>query len=74
MNVERHFDLVNVWGLSRRLNLPVAWLRNEAIEGRIPALRVGRHLRFNVIAVERALAARAAQRQQGPGDGEGQQP
>jgi len=47
--------LVNLYGLSNRLNLPIVWLKAEAEEGRIPCLRVGRKLLFNPAAVEQAL-------------------
>jgi hypothetical protein len=43
---------VNLTGLSARLRLPREWLRQEALAGRIPCLRVGRRLLFNVEAVD----------------------
>lgn len=46
--------------LARALALPPTWLRREAEAGRIPALRAGRRLLFNRVAVETALANRAA--------------
>lgn len=52
--------LVSVRGLANRLKLPAAWLKAEAQAGRIPSLRVGRRLLFNLEAVERALLERAA--------------
>jgi hypothetical protein len=52
--------LLNLYGLSRELNLPVKWLKAEALAGRIPCLQIGRHLRFNKKAVENALAERAS--------------
>ena len=52
--------LTNLAGLARRLNLPKSWLENEAREGRIPCLVVGRRRLFNPEAVERTLAERAA--------------
>ena len=39
----------------------MAWLRQEAEAGRIPALRVGRRLLFNAEAVARILMERAAE-------------
>ena len=48
--------------LARRLRpygLSMAWLRAEAEAGRIPSLRAGRRLMFNVAAVEQALLERA---------------
>lgn len=55
--------LTNVHGLATRLRLPVLWLKGEAASGRIPSLRVGRRLLFNVDAVREALAERAANRE-----------
>jgi len=52
--------LTNLTGLAAVLRLPRGWLATEADAGRIPCLRVGRRLRFNVEAVRRALAERAA--------------
>jgi hypothetical protein len=51
--------LLRLSGLATRLNLPAYWLNAEAKAGRLPCLRVGRHMLFNGDAVERALAARA---------------
>jgi hypothetical protein len=45
--------------LAARLRLPADWLRDEALAGRIPCLRIGRKLLFSPDAVERALAERA---------------
>ena len=53
-------ELTNLIGLSRRLRLPTAWLKAEAMDGRIPCLRVGRRLLFNTRAVEQVLVERAA--------------
>jgi len=44
--------------LSHELNLPSAWLRAEAVAGRIPSLKVGRRLLFDPEQVARALSAR----------------
>ena len=52
--------LINLIRLARELNVPVAWLKSEALAGRIPCLRIGRRLRFNKEAVESTLAKRAS--------------
>lgn len=52
--------LLTLHDLAEILHLPAVWLKDEALAGRIPALRVGRRLRFNAGAVEQALAERAA--------------
>jgi len=51
--------LLNLFGLARELHLPVNWLKTEALAGRIPCLKIGRHLRFNKRAVENSLTERA---------------
>ncbi len=55
----KHESPVGIADLSAILKLPVRWLKAEALQGRIPHLRVGRRLLFDVQAVQRALAARA---------------
>jgi hypothetical protein len=52
--------LLNLGQLALALQLPLYWLEAEATAGRIPCLRIGRCLRFNVGAVEQALAERAS--------------
>jgi hypothetical protein len=54
-------DLLTLPRLALHLCLPRDWLRAEAMAGRLPCLRVGRKLLFNVSAVEQILADRAAQ-------------
>lgn len=46
--------------VARRVGVPVAWLKREAREGRIPFLKAGRGRLFNERAVCAALAQRAA--------------
>lgn len=41
-----------------RTNLPATWLRREAEAGRIPCLRIGRRLMFDLAAVLKALTDR----------------
>lgn len=52
--------LATLYVLSRHLRLPCSWLHDEAKAGRIPSLRVGRKWLFNLAAVARVLAERAA--------------
>jgi len=54
-------NLLNLYGLSRELNLPVKWLKAKAIEGQIPCLRIGRRFRFNREAVEAAILDMASE-------------
>ncbi len=42
-----------------RLGVPAAWLRAEARAGRVPHLRIGRRMLFNLAAVESVLLDRA---------------
>lgn len=60
-------SLTNMHGLARRFGLPASWFREEAEAGRLPCLKVGRRLFFNLVAVEQALAERAASGRAGPG-------
>ena len=46
-------DLVGVAALARRLKIPAAWLKAETAAGRIPHLKAGRRLLFNLDAVKR---------------------
>lgn len=55
-----HDELTNLIGLSVRLRLPSEWLAGEDRAGRIPYLQVGRQRLFNVGAVRKAIATRAA--------------
>lgn len=52
--------LTNLAGLARELRLPAAWLRQQADEGTIPSITIGRKRRFNPAAVAGVLAERAA--------------
>lgn len=59
---DTHSQLVNLRELARhfrRFGLTSQWLRKEAEAGRIPSMRAGRRLLFNVAAVEGALGRRA---------------
>ena len=62
MSLEHHPDrqYIHLTRLSRLLGLPAAWLKSEAEAGRLPHLRIGERLRFNVRDVERTLAERAS--------------
>ena len=56
--------------LARRLGLPAAWLKAEALAGRIPSLKAGRRMMFEPDAVERALRQRAVQHEHDTKGGE----
>jgi len=50
---------ISLQELSRRLGLPVAWLRAEAKARRIPSLRTARRLMFKIAEVESAIATQS---------------
>jgi hypothetical protein len=47
--------LVDVAALAAALNYPKSWLMSQARQGRIPSVRQGKYVRFNIAAVEAAL-------------------
>ena len=53
-------SLASIHRVSRELGLPRDWLASEADAGRLPCLRVRRRRLFNIEAVRRVLAERAA--------------
>lgn len=55
-------QFVSITEASRRFGVPITWLKAEVEAGRIPSLRVGRRLLFNLESVEQALLDRAQQR------------
>ena len=52
-------ELCNLLEMARLLNIPASWLKNEALAGRIPCLKIGRRLLFNPAAARSALAQQA---------------
>jgi excisionase family DNA binding protein len=57
---DRETSFVPVQNAAARLGLPVSWLKAEADARRIPHVRIGRRILFNVEAVEQALLSRAS--------------
>lgn len=53
--------------VAQRLGIPDAWLRREAVKGKMPHIRAGRRMLFSIDQVERTLAERAAGQQRGGG-------
>ena len=53
-------DLFTLNRLARTLRLSRAWLKQEALAGRLSCLRVGRKLLFELATTKRELAQRAA--------------
>lgn len=52
-------SFVSIHSAAYELGVPLAWLKREAEVGRVPSLKVGRRLLFNVQQVEQVLTARA---------------
>lgn len=52
--------IVDLDGLARKLGLSKAWLKAEAVAGRIPSLKAGHQRIFNLDAVTQAIAKQAA--------------
>ena len=61
-------DLLSLSRLARRLGVTQQWLRHQADAGKIPCLKAGKRYLFNPVAVQEALAAKAAQTRQGGDD------
>ncbi len=53
-------ELLSLGRMARRLGVTAKWLRAEADAGRVPCLPAGTRYLFNVVAVQEALAAKAA--------------
>jgi excisionase family DNA binding protein len=54
--------LVTMPTLCQRLDLPVKWVRRETAAGRLPAVRIGRRICFNVEAIKDFLRDRASRK------------
>jgi excisionase family DNA binding protein len=44
--------------LAERLGVPESWVRTEERAGRIPSVRLGKHVRFNLSDIERVVTER----------------
>lgn len=51
---------ISLHQLARRLRIDRRWLRAQALQGRLPCLRIGRRLLFDLLAAEEAIADMAA--------------
>ncbi len=55
-------DLKNLIGCAREFGVPVKWLREKALVGKIPCLKISKsRLLFNIEAVKQALLDLAAE-------------
>jgi hypothetical protein len=49
-------ELLDAKAVARALSLPTSWVREKARQGEIPCMYAGRYVRFNLAAVQKALA------------------
>ena len=61
--------LLSLSRMARRLGVTQQWLRDQSDAGKIPCLKAGNRHLFNPVAVQEALAAKAARTRQGGDDG-----
>ena len=61
-------DLLSLSRMARRLGVTQQWLRDMADTGQVPCLKAGNRYLFNPIAVQEALAAKAARQRQESGE------
>ena len=61
-------DLLSLSRMARRLGVTQQWLRDQADAGKIPCLKAGNRYLFNPVAVQEALATKAARTRQGGDD------
>ena len=61
-------ELLSLSRMARRLGVTQEWLRHQANADKIPCLKAGKRYLFNPIAVQEALAAKAAGKQQWDSD------
>jgi len=59
MTNERPTTFVPIRSAARALGVPLAWLRNEAENGRIPAVRAGRRWLVPLERIQQLLHERA---------------
>jgi len=59
MTTQEHFSYLTLHEAAVTLNVPTAWLRREALASRVPFLRAGRRLLFDLDAVRAELKRRA---------------
>jgi hypothetical protein len=61
-------ELLTLPRMARRLGVTQQWLRDQAEAGKVPCLKADRRLLFNPVAVQEALASKAASTLQGVAD------
>ncbi|TWU06880.1 hypothetical protein CA54_52820 [Symmachiella macrocystis] len=58
-------DLLSLARMARRLGVTQDWLREQADAGKVPCLLAGKRYLFNAVAVQDAVATKAAEKRQG---------
>jgi excisionase family DNA binding protein len=58
--VETTAGLVDAAQAAAALNIPESWLRSQARQGKLPFVRLGKYVRFDIADVEQALRKRPA--------------
>jgi excisionase family DNA binding protein len=53
-------EILTVYGLAEIYDIPVSTIRGMAKRGEIPAIRFGKHLRFNLAEVRAVLEKRVS--------------
>ena len=61
-------ELLTLARMARRLGVTQRWLREQAEAGKVPCLKAGKRYLFHGVAVQDAVATRAAQTRQGVAD------
>lgn len=61
-------DLLSLGRMARHLGVTQQWLRNQADAGKVPCLKADARYLFNPVAVQEALAEKAAQIRHGSDD------
>jgi hypothetical protein len=61
-------ELLSLARMARRLGVMQQWLRDQADAGNVPCLKAGNRYLFNAVAVQDAVAAKAANTRQGVTD------
>jgi excisionase family DNA binding protein len=57
--LETNEKLLTAGQLAKYLNLPESWIRNEERMRRLPSIRAGRYVRFELEQVQKVLAERS---------------
>lgn len=65
-------ELLSMARMARRIGVTQQWLQEQADAGNVPCLKAGKRYLFNAVAVQEALAAKAANRASSGGQYDGE--